>query len=259
MIYDGHAYCFPDLRGDGGFERREDFQKHLQLGIGQHFQPVWKKKDRIVADNNGLIDPEKGWSFEALKPADFRASSSGRFEWTVDGEDYVKQYMPPSLVDMYYPPERLIAEMDYAGVDRALLHRTPYLGIGNDFIANCVRSFPDRLQGLAHIEEWKIQAEPDLSIKKLVSAIEEYHLSGLQFLPDHLILYGQNEDWDSSGFKAFWDVFTTYKIPLFITPSYNSLQGATIDSFLYGLRIIGKWMNIYQNTPVVLTHGLGYL
>ena len=111
MNYDGHAYCFPDLRSNGGFECRENFQRHLQLGIAQHFHPVWKK-DCTEADNSGLIDPEKGWIFEALKAADFRVSSNGRFEWTLGSEDYVKQYIPSSLVDMYYPPERLIAEMD---------------------------------------------------------------------------------------------------------------------------------------------------
>ena len=258
MIYDGHAYCFPDLRGDGGFERREDFQKHLQLGISQHFQPVWKKNYRTPSDNSGLADPKKGWSFEGLKKADFRAASNGRFEWTVDGEDFVKQYTPPSLFDMSYPPDRLIAEMDYAGVDRALLHRTPYLGIGNEFIGNCVRAYPDRLQGLAHVEEWKIQTEPDLSIKKLESAIKDFQLSGLQFLPDHLTLYGQTQDWTSPGFKPFWDALANYGIPIFITPSYNSLQGDTLDPFLEELRRISRWMDIYKDVPVVLTHGLGW-
>ena len=63
----------------------------------------------------------------------------------MDGEDYSKQYLPPSIADMSYPAESLVAEMDYAGVDMALLHRTPYLGIGNVFIASCVEKFPDRL------------------------------------------------------------------------------------------------------------------
>ena len=36
MIYDGHAYCFPDLRGNGGFSSREQFRKHLQMGAGSH-------------------------------------------------------------------------------------------------------------------------------------------------------------------------------------------------------------------------------
>jgi L-fuconolactonase len=258
MIYDGHAYCFPDLRGDGGFARRQDFQRHLQFGIAQHFQPVWRRSDGAAADNSGLVDKDGGWSLGALKEADFRAGSHGRFEWTVDGEDYAKQYIPPSVVDMSYPAERVIAEMDYAGVDRALLHRTPYLGISNEFIANCVRSFPDRLQGLAYVEEWRVQTEPDASIEKLQRAIGALGLSGLQFLPDHLVLYGQNEDWDSEGFRPFWDAFARLGVPLFVTPNYSSLVGDTLETFLHGLRVVGRWMERYPDVPVVLTHGLGW-
>ena len=258
IVYDGHAYCFPDLRDDGGFARRQDFQRHLQLGISHHFQPVWRRRDRTPADNSGVVDPDGGWSFDALKDAAFRAGSHGRFEWTVDGEDYAKQYIPPSVVDMSYPAERLVAEMDYAGVDMALLHRTPYLGISNEFIANCVRSYPDRLQGLAYIEEWRVKTEPDASIEKLHKAIEDYSLSALQFLPDHLPLYGQDMDWSAEAFRPFWDAFATLDVPLFLTPSYSSLVGDELEPFLEGLRVVGRWMERYPGIPVVLTHGLGW-
>ena len=159
---------------------------------------------------------------------------------------------------MAYPPDRLIAEMDYAGVDRALLHRTPYLGIGNEFIGNCIRNYPDRLQGLDHVEEWKLQNQLDKSIKILDSAIRDFGLSGLQFLPDRLPLYGQIEDWDAPSFKPFWEIFASYRIPLFITPSYDSLEGDTLDVYLAGLRRIRRWMDIYKDTPVVLTGGLDW-
>ena len=33
--------------------------------------------------------------------------------------------MPPSVTDMDYSAESLVAEMDYAGVDMAMIHRTP--------------------------------------------------------------------------------------------------------------------------------------
>ena len=58
-----------------------------------------------------------------------------------------------------------------AGVDMALIHRTPYFGNTNDFYAESVRRYPNRLQALAYVEEWKIQTEPDPSISKLDSAI----------------------------------------------------------------------------------------
>ena len=59
--------------------------------------------------------------------------------------------------------------MDYAGVDMALLHRTPYLGLGNKFTYDCVQSFPNRLQGLAHVPEWEIAEKMDDSIEMLIT------------------------------------------------------------------------------------------
>ena len=56
MIYDGHAYCFPDLTKDGGFADPEEFKRHIQVSMSGHFQPVWRKRDRAPADNSGLAD-----------------------------------------------------------------------------------------------------------------------------------------------------------------------------------------------------------
>ena len=125
--------------------------------------------------------------------------SFGRFEWTVDGEDYFKQYMPPSVVDMEFTADDLIAEMDYAEVDWALLHRTPYLGIGNDLVADAARAYPDHIQALAHVPEWKIAPDPDWAIGELDHAVNDLGLHGLQLLPDHMALYGQSTDWVTVG------------------------------------------------------------
>ena len=250
MIYDGHANCFLDLTKDGGFADPAQLKRHLQIAIARHFQPVWRKKDRAPGDASGLADPNIQWSFDGLRDAQFRAAGHGRFEWTVGEEDYVKQYLPPSVVDMSYPAANLVAEMDYAGVDVALLHRAPYLGIGNDFIADCVRCFPDRLQGLAHVEEWLVEPEPDASIKKLERAIAEQGLSGLQFIPDFARFYGQSVDWHGPGFRPFWDALANLNIPLFMTPRV----GTVVDQ----LRNIGRWMERYPDNKVVLTHGLSW-
>ena len=261
MIYAGHAYCFPDLRGKAGFDDRDQFRKHLQLGIARHFQPVWRARDRAPADNSGLADPDGGWDFAALKDAQFRAAGHGRFEWTVDGETYVKQYMPPSVIDMGYSAESLVAEMDYAGVDMAMIHRTPYLGIGNDFTAECCRRFPDRLQGLTHVEEWLAGTDVDGSIARLERAIRAQGLHGVQFLPDHLPLYGQSEDWTRDELTPFWDAVAGLGVPLFITPSYSSLatrKGASVDALVGQLRLIDEWMERYPDVPLVLTHGLSW-
>ena len=261
MIYDGHAYCFTDQRGDGGYADAAQFRRHIQLAIAHHLQPVWRSRDRAPADSRGLIDLSKPWGFESLKEADFRPTRYGRFEWTVDGEDYVKQYMPPSVVNMEYTAEMLVAEMDYAGVDWAMLHRTPTFDIGNDFVADCVRRFPGRLQGLAHVEEWLVQSEPDASIRKLERAVNELGLSGLQFLPDHLTMYGQKPEWDAPGFRPFWDGVAAMNIPLFMTPSFMSLGsgvGSTTEAYLEELRVLRSFMERYPDMKLVLTHGFGW-
>ena len=261
MIYDGHAYCFPNLRGDGGFADPKQFNRHLQLGMARHFMPAWRKRDRAPADDSGLADPDGGWSFDALKDAKFGAAGYGRFEWTVDGEVYAKQYMPPSVVDMSYPAENLVAEMDYAGVDMALIHRTPYLGISNDFIADCAARFPDRLQGLAHVEEWLIPTDPKGSLRKLRRAIADPGLVGFQFLPDHLGLYQQPEDWNGPEFRLFWDGIAELGIPVFITPSYSSLateRGTAVEGVVSQLRAVDTLMERYPEMDVVLTHGLSW-
>ena len=102
MIFDGHAYCFPSMKGNGGFPDSDQFKKHLQHSIGTHHQPVWRSRDRAPGNNNALIDDKSSSTLRDLKEGDFRAASHGRFAWTVDGEEYFKQYIPPSNIDMNY-------------------------------------------------------------------------------------------------------------------------------------------------------------
>ena len=252
MIFDGHAYCFPSLRGDGGFADPDRLRRHLQQAIAMHHQPEWRARDRAAGDNSELIDLDNWPSLDALKEAQFRAAENGRFEWMVEGERYVKQYIPPSVIDMSYPPERLIAEMDYAGVDKALLHRTPYLGIGNEFTAECVQRYPDRLLGLAHVEEWLVQPETDAAIASLEDAVN-LGLSGLQFLPPQLDLYNSDGPWDGPGFLPFWDSVARLNIPVFIT--LNVRRDPGMESYLNELNTLMRWMERYPDVTVVMTHG----
>ncbi len=252
MIYDGHAYCFPPPRQHGGFEDPQEFRRHLQLFMAlARQQPCWRKADRAAADVSGLVDLSQGWSFAALKEAGFRTGPHGLVQWTVAGEDYVKQALPPWIVDFAYPAESLVAEMDYAGVDWALLHRTPYMGLANEFIADCVRRFPRRIQGLAYVEEWKIEAETDASIRKLERAIKELGLAGLQFMAFHRPLYGQTESWEGAGFEPFWDAVAALEIPVFFTIG----SGASLEAYLEELRNLRRWMERYPEVRVVHTHG----
>ena len=162
MIIDGHAYCFPPLGEANGFPSAAEHLRYVQREMADHHQPVWRLRDRALAgDNSMLAGPGDDGTIAALSDVGFRSGGHGRLVWTVDGEDYAKQYLPPYTVDSSHSPETLVAQMDYLGVDRAVLHTNPILGLLNDYTAECVRRFPDRLIGLASVKEWEIDTDPE--------------------------------------------------------------------------------------------------
>ena len=254
MIFDGHAYCFPSTAGDGGFDDPDDFRRHLQQAMATHHQPVWRARDHASGDASSLIDMDNWPSLDALKPSDFHAASNGRFEWTTDGERYFKQYFPPSVADMSYGADQLVAEMDYAGVSKALLHRTPYLGIGNEFTIECVSQYPDRLLGLAHTPEWLTHADPVGSLANVKSAVEKGGLVGLQFLPPQLDLYNYDGPWDAPEFHPFWDGVAELGIPVFF--SLKPRRDPIAASYASELETLARWTSRYPDVPVVMTHGI---
>ena len=252
MIYDGHAYCFPSPRKIGGFDHRAEFWQHLQMFMAQaRQQPAWRLHDRTPADATGLYDPCRPWQFDGLRDSDFRTGEHGLVEWTTDGEDFVKQVLPPWISGFSFPVESLIAEMDYAGIDRALLHRTPYMGLDDSYIADCSRKYPGRIQGLAQVPEWWLPARMDDAIEKLERAISNHGLSGLQFAPFHRTLYNLSVDWTGPDFDPFWSAVARLKIPVFFTLGAVGSPAAYLEE----LQLLGAWMDRFSEVEVIMTHG----
>lgn len=258
MIFDGHAYCFPDVRGDLGFPSADAQRIHVQKAIANHHVQPWRARDHAPGSTAPLLDLEKWPGDDAARAVNFRPTRYGRYEWAVDGEDWVKQYFPPSITDMAYPAQSLIAEMDYANVSGALLHRNPYLGIGNGFIADCVRQYPDRLYGLAHVPEWRVADEPESSAAEVRGAVDA-GLSGLQFLSSQLHLYGKDADWAGDRYSSFWDSVANMGIPVFFSLNVNEpKREPRTEHYLAELARLLRWMERYPDVNVVLTHGFSW-
>ena len=148
MIIDGHAYCFPARDKAAGYPSVDERWHEFQRELSGHHQPVWRVRDRAPADSSTLIDPET----KEFHDVEF-AVHRNRFTWDYEGETYTKQYYPPMLYRGDAPAELLITEMDYAGIDMALLHTSPQLGRLNDYLADAVSQYPDRLRWLVNIPE----------------------------------------------------------------------------------------------------------
>ena len=171
-IIDAHAHCFPPLGEDQGTmqTRLAEHQYHVRFN---------KQGIRRTRDNVKVVDPlltgdNDGISF--LPDVDFRIGEFGRVEFTVDGEDYYIQWLPPTLRDMSSSPEYMIAQMNYVGIDRAVLQHDRVYGRLDDFLSDCVRKFPDRFVALAQVDEWRA-GEPD-QIERLRHEVTESGIQG---------------------------------------------------------------------------------
>ncbi|MCL4251600.1 MAG: amidohydrolase family protein [Anaerolineae bacterium] len=66
--------------------------------------------------------------------------------------DQVFQMTPPMMEKTAFPPEALLANMDWAGVDKTVLLQGSYYGEANATVAEAVRRWPDRFAGAAFID-----------------------------------------------------------------------------------------------------------
>ena len=100
VIVDSHAYCFPPADHPGGHPRGAAHLRWVQAAHAGHHQPAWKVRDRAPADSRVLC-PGTRYVKSELPDVRFRVDrQKGRVAWTIDGEDYTKQFYPPNLHDM---------------------------------------------------------------------------------------------------------------------------------------------------------------
>lgn len=64
------------------------------------------------------------------------------------------QALPPVCDQTAHTVEMLLANLNWAGVDQAVLLQGPYYGECNAYVAKAVRKFSDRLVGAAYFDPW---------------------------------------------------------------------------------------------------------
>ena len=112
MIVDSHAYCFQPGDETAGFATAAEHLAWIQPSQALHYQPAWRLRDRAPASSEGLgeVTPSD-WS--SMPDVDFRIDRDcGRVVWTIDGEEFTKQFYLPNLRNLEFTPHSLIAEMD---------------------------------------------------------------------------------------------------------------------------------------------------
>ena len=101
-----------------------------------------------------------------------RSLSWGKVRW---GDETI-QLLPPFNEVTTFPAETLLAQMDWACVDRAVLLQGPFYGEANAYVASTVERWPDRFIGAFAPDP----VAPDAR-QKFKQCVEEYGLRIVKF------------------------------------------------------------------------------
>ncbi|MFQ5857651.1 MAG: amidohydrolase family protein [Anaerolineae bacterium] len=78
-----------------------------------------------------------------------RSLAYGKVQW---GDDHVVRLLPPVGLNTSFPPEVLLENMDWAGVDKAILLQGPFYGEVNEYVWRAVKQWPDRFIGAGYVD-----------------------------------------------------------------------------------------------------------
>jgi predicted TIM-barrel fold metal-dependent hydrolase len=261
MIIDVHTHIFPYLGESSGFDSIETHLKYLQK-----FTSVAPASAiRRVADGEKVSDPElaRVWNdqdktFQGAYDVKFRVGRFGRLEWTRDGVDYYVHLYAPNFQEMVSSPEFLLAQMDYIGVQKAVLQNAWLYGQMNDFFSQAVKRYPDRFIGTVQVNESK--ADQHGEIGELRRAVIELGLKALYFANERFFETGFADNFDDEKFYPFWEEVRRLKIPVFWDLSAiqepDQKPATPFERYIRQLRRLDNVLKVFPEIPSILVHGV---
>ena len=248
IVFDAHCHCFPPLAEDRGTMagRLAEHQYHVRY----HPQVFRRKRDNTSMVGSPLAGERDGISW--VPPVDFRIGNFGQLEVTHGGEDYWMQWMPPALWDMSASPEYMIAQMDYAGVDRAFLQHDRVYGRLDEFLGDCVRRYPDRFVAGAQVDEW-VGGRPD-QIERVKHQVRDLGFSALYFSTGGFFHDDFKIGVNDPSLEPLWELVAELGVPIHW---YAATQREPyVEEYAKEIVEFTRWARAHPHVPSVLTHGL---
>jgi predicted TIM-barrel fold metal-dependent hydrolase len=162
------------------------------------------------------------------------------------------QIYPPGLSSMEVSPERMLGEMDIAGVDVCVLQSDHVYGELNEFYGKVSRKYPNKFAPLAQIKEWNADQKDEL--QNLEKAVCEEGCIGLSFSVEGFALNGYKDQIDDRKFDSLWNLVEELDIPVWWYLDARKRDRAT--AFMERLEELGRWTETHPDVPNLLTHGL---
>jgi len=207
MIIDGHAHAFPYVGGKGMYKSVEEHLRHLQLNMTLHPQGGRRFRDNVVVKEPPTLWDGKTPGLGGLLEVGFQVGRFGRFEWEKDGERYYIQFFPPTLDDMIATPERMLAQMQYAGVDKAVLQFAKLYGITYEYMGDLMKRWPDKFRCCTAVTE-KDADKPE-QIDALRRSVRDMGMTALYYSAP-----AEGRYLDDEAYTPFWEEVAALGIPV---------------------------------------------
>ena len=248
-VFDAHNHIFPPMATGGAFDADclKETQYHVRFAGPGGF--------RRVGDNAPLMEPVMegdGDGLTWLPEVDFRVGANGRVLFTCGGDDYYYHFLGPACADMSATAASTITQMDFAGVDRAVIQHDRVYGRLDDYLAAALREHPDRLVALAQVDEWR-GGEPD-QLDRLRRQVRELGFSGLYFSTGGFFHVDFSMSVNAAALEPLYQLVAELNIPIhwYLTET----RRPRVEVYLRELRELNSWAEAHPGIPCVLTHGL---
>jgi predicted TIM-barrel fold metal-dependent hydrolase len=251
MIIDCHAHVFQNWQGLCGHDGQEVHWKYIQKNVSRPSAKVRRARDGAHADAKGLFLPGDNTWAGLRSDVQFRVGTYGRVEFTLEGEDYYIQYMPVAMAQIEAPPESMLAQMAYVGVDHCVLQAGMSYGVMNGYNAFAQHQYPEKFTALFHVDEPK--ADLPRWMGEVDRAVKTLGLRGLYYQLDGFARYGFQTTFDDRRYDQLWEALAALRLPIFFEcsniPNYNEA------SYLRNMQRLDTLLTRYPALRFVLVMG----
>jgi predicted TIM-barrel fold metal-dependent hydrolase len=249
MIIDCHAHVFQHWQGACGHDSAAVHLKYLQKVVTRPAAKAFRMRDgKEIKPTMLFRSGDNTWA--GLTDVDFRVGKYGQLCFTWEGEDYYVQYQPVGMQDMICPPEFMVAQMTYAGVDHIVLQAGGGYGAMNDYNAFAQNQFKGKFTGLLNVDE--ATADRPETLAEVDRAVTRLGLRGLYYAQE-MSRHGYARNVDHPDFAPFWEKIVGYRLPVLIelssTPSYDAA------GYIGNLKALDVLLRRYPSHRFVLVMG----
>ena len=245
MIVDCHHHVFqPWAEGPCGHPSDKLHKQHLQHMSARAVAHAFRVSDgKKLMDASALRAPGT-LDWNGLTDVNFRAGTHGQVLFTLDGEDYAIQYLPPTLSKIEATPEMMLAQMRYAGVNHSILHAGGMYGSMTEMNATVQAAHPKMVTGSIWVEE-PTAGEPT-ALSHIEHGARVLGLRAIYFNTETFARFSFNWTLDDPRLDPFWALLNDLELVLIAELSASPGIGAggfTANLVRLG-GVLSRWRNI---------------